>query len=212
LSLLAKIYRRLNWPYVHRTALVRGGVHLGRAVRIGPYVELVASKTERITIGDGTFILNGALLHPYGGWISVGRNVGINPYCVLYGHGGLEIGDNVMIATSCILIPAGHNFSDLDTPICQQGLTCRGIRIDDDVWLAARVTVLDGVTIGKGAVVGAGAVVTRDIPPGAIAVGVPARVVGMRSRDSQVPQAVTGREKTASTATIANKHSVLTRG
>jgi acetyltransferase-like isoleucine patch superfamily enzyme len=156
-------------------------VHLGRAVHIGTNAELVARKNERISVGDGTFILNGALLHPYGGWISVGRNVGINPYCVLYGHGGLEICDNVLIATSCVLIPANHNFNSLEIPIGDQGLTCRGIRIEDDVWLGARVTVLDGVTIGKGAVIGAGAVVTRSIPSGAIAVGVPARVIGSRS-------------------------------
>jgi acetyltransferase-like isoleucine patch superfamily enzyme len=178
---IARIYRRLHWRYVHHRARVRGNVHLGRGVHIGTNSELVARKDERITIGDGTFILNGTLLHPYGGWISVGRNVGINPYCVLYGHGGLEIGDNVLIATSCVLIPANHHFDSLEILIRDQGLTCRGIRIEDDVWLGARVTVLDGVSIGKGAVIGAGAVVTRSIPSGAIAVGVPARVIGSRS-------------------------------
>jgi acetyltransferase-like isoleucine patch superfamily enzyme len=153
---------------------------LGPGVHIGTGAELVARKSEHITIGDGTFILNGSLLHPYGGWISVGRNVGINPYCMLYGHGGLEIGDSVLIATSCVMIPSNHNFDSLELLIRDQGLTCRGIRIEDDVWLGAHVTVLDGVTIGKGAVIGAGAVVTRSIPSGAIAVGVPARVIGSR--------------------------------
>jgi len=181
LNLLARIYRRLNWRYVHRTAWVRGHVQLGRAVHIGPQAELLARRSEQITVGDGTFILKGALLHPYGGWISVGRHVGINPYCVLYGHGGLEIGDNVLIATSCVLIPANHKFDSLEIPINAQGLTTRGIRIEDNVWLGARVTVLDGVTIGTGAVIGAGAVVTRNIPPFSIAVGVPARVIGQRS-------------------------------
>jgi acetyltransferase-like isoleucine patch superfamily enzyme len=181
MNTLARIYRRLHWRYVHHRARVRGNVHLGRGVHIGPNAELIARKSERITVGESTFILNGALLHPYGGSISVGRNVGINPYCVLYGHGGLEIGDNVLIATSCILIPSNHNFDSLDIPIQRQGLSCRGIRIEDDVWLAARVTVLDGVTIAKGAVIGAGAVVTKNIPSGAIAVGVPARVIGWRS-------------------------------
>ena len=48
--------------------------------------------------------------------------------------------------------------------------------IGNDVFIGANVTVLDGVTIGDGAVIGAGAVVTKDIPPYAIAVGVPAAV------------------------------------
>ena len=52
--------------------------------------------------------------------------------------------------------------------------------IGNDVFIGANVTVLDGVTISDGAVIGAGAVVTKDIPPYAIAVGVPAKVVRYR--------------------------------
>ena len=56
-----------------------------------------------------------------------------------------------------------------------------GIVIDDDALLSYGVIVLSGVRIGKGAVIGAGSVVTRDVPDGAIAAGVPARVIRMRS-------------------------------
>ena len=55
-----------------------------------------------------------------------------------------------------------------------------GLTVGDDVWIGAMATVLPGVTIGTGAVIGGGAVVTRDVPPYAIAVGNPARVVGER--------------------------------
>ena len=66
--------------------------------------------------------------------------------------------------------------------IREQPLVSKGdIVIEDDVWLGYGVIVLNGVHIGSGAVIGAGSVVTRDIPPNAIAMGIPARVVNTRS-------------------------------
>lgn len=55
-----------------------------------------------------------------------------------------------------------------------------GITVGDDVWIGARATILDGVTIGQGAVVAAGAVVAKDVPPYAIVGGVPAKVIRYR--------------------------------
>jgi acetyltransferase-like isoleucine patch superfamily enzyme len=81
------------------------------------------------------------------------------------------------------MIPANHNIDDPDRPIRTQGLSCRGIVIEDDVWIGARVVVLDGVTIRRGAVIGAGAVVTQDVPAGAISMGVPAKVKRYRDVD-----------------------------
>ena len=59
--------------------------------------------------------------------------------------------------------------------------TKRSIIVNDDVWLGHGAVVLEGVQIGKGAVIGSGTVVNRDIPDNAIAVGIPARIIGMRS-------------------------------
>ena len=56
----------------------------------------------------------------------------------------------------------------------------KGITIGNDVFIGANVTILDGVTIGDGAVIGAGAVVSKDIPPYAVAVGCPIRVIRYR--------------------------------
>ena len=58
--------------------------------------------------------------------------------------------------------------------------------IGNDVFIGANVTVLDGVTIGDGAVIGAGAVVSKDIPPYAIAVGCPIRIVKYRMTAVQI--------------------------
>ena len=72
-------------------------------------------------------------------------------------------------------------FTRTDIPIVQQPLMSKGgVHIGNDVWLGANVIVNDGVTIGTGAIIGAGAVVTKEIPPSAIAMGVPAQVRGWR--------------------------------
>ena len=55
--------------------------------------------------------------------------------------------------------------------------------IDDRAWIGPNVTILHSVHIGEGAVVGAGAVVTKDIPPYAIAAGIPAKIIGTRNKD-----------------------------
>jgi acetyltransferase-like isoleucine patch superfamily enzyme len=63
-----------------------------------------------------------------------------------------------------------------EIPIWEQGYDSGKIIIHDDVWIGANVTVVSNVTIGSHCVIGAGSVVTKDIPAGSIAVGVPARV------------------------------------
>ena len=99
-------------------------------------------------------------------------------------HPGLQrahrIGDDCLLAEMVSIRDHDHNFARLDVPIRQQGATCAPVKIGRDVWLGAKVTVLKGVSIGDGAIIGANSVVTRDVPPRAIAVGSPARVIKMR--------------------------------
>lgn len=113
-------------------------------------------------------------------FISIGQNTFIGPGTCIAGPGNIRIGANCLIAAQSGIFANNHNFADLDLPIKEQGVTCKGIEIEDDCWLGSGVKVLDGVTIGKGSVIGAGAVVTKDIPSLSIAVGVPARVIKKR--------------------------------
>lgn len=116
------------------------------------------------------------------GSVHIGSNTFIQSGCILNAFlGNIVIGANSMIAARCALTPYQHGFADTARPMREQPLTSRGdIIIKDNVWLGLNVCVMDGVIIGEGAIVGAGAVVTEDIPPYAIAAGVPARVVRFR--------------------------------
>jgi acetyltransferase-like isoleucine patch superfamily enzyme len=122
----------------------------------------------------------GVIVHAYGGRVRVGGNVFLGPYVVIYGHGGVEIGEHTLISMHCRILSSNHTVPARDLLIRSQPDVLLPTRIGRDVWLGAGVTVLGGVTIGDGCVVGAGAVVTRDLPPGAIALGVPAVVVRQR--------------------------------
>jgi acetyltransferase-like isoleucine patch superfamily enzyme len=96
---------------------------------------------------------------------------------VIRGQGGVTIGDNVLIAPMVKILAVNHNYADPTRPVIDQGITGKGIVIEDGAWIGAGAAILDGVRIGKGAVIGANAVVTRDVPPRAVSVGIPAKVV-----------------------------------
>ena len=149
---------------------------------------------ERVTIfqdRDGGKVTLGDRVHLYGdtyiqtgeaGTVVIGSDTHIQPRCQLSAYKApIKIGCKVQIAPNCAFYPYAHGIAP-DRLIKDQPLTTKGgIIIEDDVWLGYGVIVLDGVRVGRGAVIGAGSVVTQDIPADAVAVGVPARVVKMRS-------------------------------
>ena len=134
-----------------------------------------------ISLGKNTIIRLGAILSPWGGSISFGENSGVNHYSVIYGHGGLVVGDLVRIAAHSVLIPANHGISLRNSPIYKQPMTKVGITIHNDVWIGAGCQILDGVTILEGSVIAAGAVVNSDVQAYAIYGGVPARLLRNRN-------------------------------
>lgn len=133
-----------------------------------------------ISIGDNCSLMSGCKLLSYGGKIIIGNRCSVNPYTILYGQGNLIIGNDVRIATQCVIIPSNHNYQNSNIPIIEQGLCNKGIIIEDDVWIGCGVRILDGVIIKRGCVLGAGCVVTKSTEPYGVYAGIPARLIKKR--------------------------------
>jgi acetyltransferase-like isoleucine patch superfamily enzyme len=146
-----------RWPRVHGRLLVEntGAIYLGDCIRIrGTHipVELAAMPGGVLEIGERTYINSGASL-------CAAKHVRIGARCA--------IGNMTLIMDTDFHSTHDHTVTPEPKPII----------IEDDVWLAARVIVLKGVTIGRGAVVAAGAVVTKDVAPNTLVGGVPAKLI-----------------------------------
>lgn len=110
--------------------------------------------------------------------VIIGSNVSIWEFVHINALGGVNIGNNVMIATFTAILTATHDYSNEQMYL---SLVTKPINIGDDVWIGANALILPGVTIGPGAVIGAGSVVTNSIPSNAISYGVPAKIIGYRT-------------------------------
>ena len=180
---LAKLGRS---GYIAPSATIHcDNLKLGSNLFLGERVTVYANdKNCKVVIGARSSIHQDCLIEAgKGGILQIGEDTHIQPRCQFSAYvGSIKIGNNVQIAPGCAFYPYDHGFSSSE-PIFKQPLKTKGgIIIEDDVWLSFGVKVLDGVRIGKGAVVGAGSLVTRDIPEGAIATGMPARVIMTRKQ------------------------------
>jgi acetyltransferase-like isoleucine patch superfamily enzyme len=157
-------------------------VLLGRDVYLDNGVCLHASPNG-IKIGDSTVVMHNSELHVFNfrnlekAKIEIGRDCFIGESCIMRGQGGIEIGNNVLIAPRVSILAINHDYTDLEKNWRSGRIKAEGIKIMDNAWLGAGSIILDGVTVGKDAVVGAGAVVTKDVPARTVVAGVPAEIL-----------------------------------
>jgi acetyltransferase-like isoleucine patch superfamily enzyme/glycosyltransferase involved in cell wall biosynthesis len=131
----------------------------------------------RMRVGPGSSVHRGLRAYRPSG-ISVGRNSTLGDHLFIDGRAGVTIGDNVTIGGSASVYTAEH---DPQSPTF--AVASAPVVIEDLCYVASHAVVLPGVRIGRGAVVAAGAVVVRDVEPYSIVGGVPARVIGERTRE-----------------------------
>ena len=105
--------------------------------------------------------------------INIGKNVFINEGCCFQDQGGITIGDGCLIGQQVVLATLNHSLD----PARRADMLPAPITLGKNVWVGAHATILAGVTVGDGSVIAAGAVVTKDVPAGCVAGGVPAKII-----------------------------------
>lgn len=158
---------------------------VGHDVTFLGFTSIRSTRPNTVRIGSNTAFPVGFWLDCGGrdnpGLVEIGRYCQFGPYVLMNAGGSsILIGDQVGISHFVTIHAGQHSFDDPAQPIFEQGTTHKGVTIEDDCWIGAKATILDGVTIGRGSVIGAGAVVTESVPTLSIAVGVPARIIKKR--------------------------------
>ena len=140
---------------------------------------LEALDSGRLVVGEGTLLEPGCwlTLGPKAE-ITIGQGCFLNRGTMLAALERIEIGDHVMFANNCFVGDADHRYDDPTKPITWQGFEAQGpVRIGSNCWFGVGCVVTGGVEIGERCVIGANSVITKDMPPGVIAAGAPAKVI-----------------------------------
>lgn len=146
-------------------------------------------KKDSIVIGNNTYVRGELLIYPHGGKISIGDYCYIGEQSKIWSADSITIGNKVLISHNVNIqdnnahpVSAQKRHEHFKTIITSghPSISCfeeAGVIIEDDVWIGFNATIMKGVTIGKGAIIGACTVITKDVPPYAVVVGNPARII-----------------------------------
>ena len=150
--------------------------HFNRSIASRDRMQILESLLEEV--GEGVWV-EPTFMCEYGVNLSIGAGTYINVNCFFQDCAKIRIGKSVLIGPGVNLCTSTHPLAEAERVNSDGSYTCSAdpITIEDNVWIGANVTVLGGVTIGKGSVIGAGSVVTKDIPAGVKAYGVPCKVI-----------------------------------
>jgi len=149
--------------------------------RVSHRAEVELSRT--VTFGRGCTVGSFTKIKATEGRLTVGADSGFATGCfVSAGPGGIEIGSHFVCGPNVSIVGRNYDYSRLDAPLAEQGATSKGIRIGDNVWIGAGVTILDGAVVGDNTIVVANSLVNRRYPANAILQGAPAKVILDRSR------------------------------
>lgn len=183
-----------------------GKLEMGNRIIIGPAAMLIVEKEGVLTVGDNFAMERHCILRTSRKWsignnvyisygtsifsrergnegeLSVGTGSHIANGCVIDMSGNLTIGNYVALGSNCTIYTHNHKYDDKDAPgAWKSDIIVKSVVIEDGAWIGSNVTILPGVRVGSRSVIAAGSVVTKDVEPGAVYGGNPARFIKMIS-------------------------------
>lgn len=181
--------RRIN--YIRTLWLRKQFKHIGQSVLFQKIDFLVGAKY--ISIDDNSFFDKHLYLTAWDSYqskessqsfspsITIGSNCHFGSFNHITAINSIIIGNNLLTGKNVSITDNSHGsteLKDLSVEPVLRPLSSKGpVKIGNNVWIGDKATILPNVKIGDGAVIGANAVVTKDIPPYAVAVGNPARII-----------------------------------
>lgn len=158
---------------------------VARAYYFAQFRTLISASAEipisrHVRWGPGCVISSFTKMKIYGPCV-FGARVQIATSCFLgSSSAGLYLGDDVLVSPNCVILNGNYTYERLGVPLQQQEFVPARTIIGDRVWVGANCCIMGGAEIGEDAIVSAGSVVTGKVPPRAVVVGNPAKVVFMR--------------------------------
>lgn len=132
---------------------------------------------NNVKIGSFSNISCTSHLSKYGIGFKIGDNSSAGDYSQFGSAGGIEIGNDVIMGSYISFHSENHNYEDKSILIRNQGVTSKGIKLGNNIWVGAKVTFLDGCQVGNNSVIAAGAVVKEIFPDNVVIGGVPAKIL-----------------------------------
>ena len=167
--------RVINFFYIIILKYFAKGISLGKGVCF--YGDNYISSTDggTIKIGHNVNVCRNVRIVSQNASVTIGDNVYIGEGSVIIAKKDIHIGDNVLLGEYVVIRDQAHCTDSI--PIRLAGFSTSPIKIESGVWVGAKATVLQGVTICEGAVIGAHALVNSNIPRRTLAAGIPAKVL-----------------------------------
>jgi acetyltransferase-like isoleucine patch superfamily enzyme len=136
------------------------------------------SKNYYLKIGNYFQMRRGSILMPQNnGKIVIGNNCSLQLNSIIYGEGGVIIGDWVRIAANVVIISSNKNINEKTIPYSMQGTIKKEVKVGNNIWIGAGSIILPGVNLGDNVVVGAGSVVTKSFKGNCIIAWNPAKII-----------------------------------